>query len=100
MLLVDNYITLDSHMEELNLDINIPLLPYVDTRIYLWVVNYGSGAINLFESWAKEHFLINMKAMFQPLTLTNTARAELIKDFTKQCLKAKRTKPEKKKPRN
>ena len=100
MLLVDNYITIDSHMEELNLDINRLLLPYVDTSLYLRVVNYGSGAISLFESWAKEHFLINMKAMFQPLALTNTTRTELIKDFTKQCLKAKRTKPKKKKPRN
>ena len=101
MLLADNYITLDNHLEELNFDINKPLPPYIDTRLYLRVVNYGSGAISLFESWAKENFLINMKAMFQPLSLTNTARAELIKDFTKQCLKAKAKKsgPEKKKPR-
>ena len=89
MLLADNYVTLDSHMEQLNLDINRPLAPYTDTRLYLRVVNYGSAVMSLFESWAKENFLMNMKAMFQPLALTNTARAELIKKFTKQCLKSK-----------
>jgi len=66
LLLANNYITLDSQMEQLNLDFNRPLLPYVDTRFYLWVVNYGSATIRLFESWAKENFLINMKAIFQP----------------------------------
>ena len=101
MLLADNYVTLDSHMEQLNLDINRPLLPYIDTRLYLRVVNYGSAVMSLFETWAKESFLINMKAMFQPLSITNTARAELIKDFTRMCLRAKskKTKPEQKKPR-
>jgi len=101
MLLADNYVTLDSHMEQLNLDINRPLAPYTDTRLYLRVVNYGSAVMSLFESWAKENFLINMKAMFQPLSITNTARAELIKDFTRMCLKAKakKTGPDQKKPR-
>ena len=48
-------------MEEINLDLNKPLQPYIDTRLYLRVVNHGSGAVSIFESWATENFLLDMK---------------------------------------
>jgi hypothetical protein len=88
-LLTDNTITIDSHMDELNFDPNEPLPPYTDTRLYMRVVNYGSGAVSIFESWATEHFLMGMKQLFQPINVMNRTRAEHMREFNKFCLKEK-----------
>ena len=89
-LLSDKYVEIDNHLEELNLNPNEPLQPGVDTRLYLRACNYGSGAISLFESWHEECFLRGMKSIYRTQAFTNTARAEFIHQFHRQCLNQKR----------
>jgi hypothetical protein len=74
ILLVDSLVTLDSHMEPLNFNPNAPLPSYADTRLYLRAVTYGSGAASLFESWATDEFLIGMKELYRPVSITSRSR--------------------------
>ena len=92
ILLVDSLISIDAQMDELNLNPNIQLPPYCDTRLYLRVVTYGAGAVSLFESWASERFLLGMKDLYKPVSITSRSRPEFLHTFSKMCLRLKRTK--------
>ena len=89
VLLMGNSITLDSHMGDINFDPNEALPPYTDTQLYLWVVNYGSGAISIFESWATKSFLFEMKNLFKPISVLNRVRVDHMREFNKFYLKEK-----------
>ena len=92
ILLVDNLITVDAHMEPLNVNPNAPLPPYTDNRLYIRAVTYGSGATSLFESWATEKFLIGMKDLYKPVSITSRSRPEFLNQFVRTCLRQKKTK--------
>ena len=92
ILLVDNLITVDAHMEPLNVNPNAPLPPYIDSRLYIRAVTYGSGATSLFESWATEKFLIGMKDLYKPVSITSRSRPEFLNQFVRTCLRQKKTK--------
>jgi hypothetical protein len=86
----DKFIDIDNHLEEINFNPNDPLPTGMDTRLYLRACNYGAGAISLFESWQEECFLKGIKPLYRPQAFTNTARAEFIHQFQRQCLNQKR----------
>ena len=92
ILLVDSLITVDAHMDALNLNPNAQLPPYCDTRLYLRAVTYGAGAVSLFESWASERFLLGMKDLYKPVSITSRSRPKFLHAFTKMCLRQKKTK--------
>ena len=76
-------------MEPLNVNPNAPLPPYVDSRLYIRAVTYGSGATSLFESWATEKFLIGMKDLYKPVSITSRSRPEFLHQFVRTCLRDK-----------
>jgi len=92
ILLVDSLISIDAHMDELNLNPNTQLTPYCDTRLYLRAVTYGAGAVSLFESWASEQFLLGMKDLYKPVSITSRSRPEFLHTFSKMCLRLRRAK--------
>ena len=92
ILLVDNLIMIDAHMEPLNVNPNASLPPYIDSRLYIRAVTYGSGATSLFESWATEKFLLRMKDPYKPVSITSRSWLEFLNQFVRMCLRQKKSK--------
>ena len=92
ILLVDNLIMVDAHMEPLNVNPNAPLPPYTDNRLYIRAVTYGSDTTSLFESWATEQFLIGMKDLYKPVSITSRSRPEFLNQFIRTCLRQRKSK--------